>query len=134
MMQDAHARLNPGLPWQKQHSAKRRLFTSKLDLNLGKKLVKCYTWRITVYGAETWTLGKVGNKYLENFEMWCWRKISWTDCVKNEDVVHRAKKERNTLHTIKMRKANWIGHILHRNCLLKHVIEGKTEVIGRWGR
>jgi hypothetical protein len=26
-----------------------------------------------------------------------------------------------------MRKANWIGHILHRNCLLKHVIEGKTE-------
>jgi hypothetical protein len=33
---------------------------------------------------------------------------------------------------------NWIGHILHRNCLLKHVIEGKTEetvdVTGRRGR
>jgi hypothetical protein len=32
-----------------------------------------------------------------------------------------------SLHTIKRRKANWIGHILHRNCLLKHVIEGKLE-------
>ena len=31
------------------------------------------------------------------------------------------------LHTIKRRKANWIGHILLRNCLLKHSIEGKIE-------
>jgi len=74
-----------------------------------------------------WTLGNVGQIYLENFEMWCWRKISWTGCVKNEVVLQRAKKERNTLHTIKMRKVNWIGHILHRNCLLKHVNEEKKD-------
>jgi hypothetical protein len=62
--------------------------------------------------------------------MWCWRrmeKISWTDRVRNEEVLHRVKEERNILHTIKIRKANWIGHILHRNCLLKHMIEGKLE-------
>jgi hypothetical protein len=35
------------------------------------------------------------------------------------------KEERNILHTIKRRKTSWIGHILPRNCLLKHVIEGK---------
>jgi alpha-D-ribose 1-methylphosphonate 5-triphosphate synthase subunit PhnL len=61
--------------------------------------------------------------------MWCWRrmeKISWTDRVRNE-VLHRVKEERNILHTIKRRKANWIGHILRRNCLLEHVIEGKLE-------
>jgi hypothetical protein len=68
--------------------------------------------------------------YLESFEMWCWRrmeKISWTDRVRNEVVLHRVKEERNILHTIKRRKANWIGHILRSNCLLKHVIEGKLE-------
>jgi hypothetical protein len=68
--------------------------------------------------------------YLESFEMWCWRrmeKISWTDCVRNEEVLHRVKEDRNIVHTIKRRKANWIGHILRRNCLLKHVIEGKLE-------
>jgi hypothetical protein len=32
---------------------KKNLFTSKLDLNLGKKLVKCYIWSISLYGAET---------------------------------------------------------------------------------
>ena len=35
---------------------KKTLFTSKLDLNLRKKLVKCYIWSMTLYGAETWTL------------------------------------------------------------------------------
>jgi hypothetical protein len=33
--------------------------TSKLDLNLWKKLVKCYIWRTVLYGAETWTLQEV---------------------------------------------------------------------------
>jgi hypothetical protein len=37
---------------------KKNLFTSKLDLNLRKKLVKCYTWSIALYGAETWTFRK----------------------------------------------------------------------------
>jgi hypothetical protein len=35
---------------------KKNLFTSKLDLNLRKKLVKCYIWSMALYGAETWTL------------------------------------------------------------------------------
>jgi hypothetical protein len=108
---------------------KKTLFTSKLDLNLRKKLVKCYIWSTALYGAETWTLRKVDQKYLESSEMWCWRKmekISLTNHVRNE-VLHRVKEERNILHTMKRRKANWIGHILRRNSLLKHVIEGKLE-------
>jgi hypothetical protein len=44
---------------------------------------------------------------------------------KNE-VLHRVKQV-NTLHTKTLREANWIGHILRGNCLLKHIIEGKTE-------
>jgi hypothetical protein len=113
----------------KSRIAMANIFTSKLDLNLRKKLVKCYIWSIALYGAKTWTLRKIDQKYLESFEMWCWRrmeKICWTDRVRNE-VLHRVKEERNVLHTIKRRKTNWIGHILRRNCLLKHVIEGKVE-------
>jgi len=54
-------------------------------------------------------------------------KISWTDHVRNEDVLLRVKEKRNILHEIRKRKANWIGHILHRNCLLQQVIKGKRE-------
>jgi hypothetical protein len=72
---------------------KKNLSTSNLDLILRKKLVKCYIWSIALYGAETWTLQKVDQKYLESFEMWCWRimEISWTDYVINEDVLHRVE-------------------------------------------
>jgi len=65
-------------------------------------------------------------------------KISWTDCVKNEKVLCTVKEERNIVHVIKQRMANWIGHILHRNCLLKRAteekIEERTEATGRRGR
>ena len=65
-------------------------------------------------------------------------KISWTDHVRNEEVLLRVKEQRNILHEIRKWKANWIGHVLHRNCLLQQVIErkikGGIEVTGRRGR
>jgi len=66
-------------------------------------------------GAETWTLRAADQKYLESLEMWCWRrmeKISWTDQVRNEEVLFRVNEQRNILHEIRKRKANWVGHIL----------------------
>jgi hypothetical protein len=60
-------------------------------------------------------------------------KISCVDRVNNEVVLRSMKEERNILHTIRHRKANWIGHILHRNCLLKH-IERKIRGARRQGR
>jgi hypothetical protein len=101
-----------------------------LDLELRKKLLKCYISSIALYGAETWTLRAVDQKHLESFEMWCWRrmeKISWTEHVRNEEVLLRVKEQRNILHEIRKRKANWIGHILRRNCLLQRITEGKIQ-------
>jgi len=46
---------------------KRALFTSTLDLELRKKLMKCYIWSIALYSAETWTLRAVDRKRLESF-------------------------------------------------------------------
>ena len=54
-------------------------------------------------------------------------KISWTDHVRNEEVLLTVNEQRNILHEIRKRKANWIDHILRRNCLLKQAIEGKIK-------
>ena len=88
-----------------------------------------------------WNKSCIDQKYQESFEMRCWRrmeKISWTEHVRNEEVLLRVNEQRNILHEIRKRKANWIGHILRRNCLLKQVIEGKKkgemEVTRRRGR
>jgi hypothetical protein len=65
-------------------------------------------------------------------------EISWTDRVRNKEVLLRVKEQRNILHEISKRKANWIGHILRRSCFLRQVIEGKIkggiEVTERRGR
>ena len=65
-------------------------------------------------------------------------KISWTDHVRNEEVLLQVNEQKNILHAIRKRKANWIGHILCRNCLLKQVIKGKIkgeiEMARRQGR
>ena len=92
--------------------------------------MKCYVWSMTLYGAENWALRETDQKRLESFKVWCWRrmeKISWTDHVGNEEVLLRVNEQRNILHEIRKRKANWIGHILRRNCLLQQVIEGKIK-------
>ena len=65
-------------------------------------------------------------------------KITWTDHVRNEEVLLRVNEQRNILHEIRKLKPNWIGHILDRNCLLQQVTEGKIkgqiEVTRRRGR
>ena len=62
------------------------------------------------------------------------KKISWTDHVRNKEVLLIVKEQSNILHEI----SKWNGHILHINCLLQRVIEGKIkreiEVTGRRGR
>ena len=72
---------------------------------------------MAVYSDETWALRATDQKRLESFEKWCWRrmeKISWTDYVRNKEVLLRVNEQRNILREIRKRKANWIGHIYNK--------------------
>jgi hypothetical protein len=84
-------------------------------------------------GSRSETRGKFWNVVLEKVGDQLDRS-----CEKWSVTVLIIKKQRNVIHEISKRKANWIGHILRRNCLLRHVIEGKVkggiQVTGRWGR
>jgi hypothetical protein len=54
----------------------------------------------------------------------CLKKTILTDYVKNQELLRNVKgTRRNILHKINHKKANWIGHILRRNCLLRQVTE-----------
>jgi hypothetical protein len=101
-----------------------------LDLELRKKLVKCYIRSIALYGAETWMLQAVDQKHLESFEMWCWRrmeKISWTDHMRNGEVLLRVHGRQTGLATFCVETAFYNG-------LLKERLKEGIEVTGRRGR
>jgi hypothetical protein len=55
--------------------------------------------------------------------MWEMKKCYKT--VKEDRNIPKEKKRKRKEK--KKVKANWSGHILCRNCLVKHVIEGKTQ-------
>ena len=62
-----------------------------------------------MYDAEMWKHQEADQKYVESFEICCKRKmeeISWTNHVRNEELLQSAKEERNILHTMKRRKVN----------------------------
>jgi len=83
-------------------------------------------FKISVYGAENWTLRKVDQNCLEGFEMLCWRrmeKITWNDDVRSEVMLYREKnKGISYILYVNNRNAIWISYILCKNCLLKHAI------------
>lgn len=54
--------------------------------------------------------------------------------MKNEEILYRVKEKVNIIPEIKRWKANWIGNIVHGNCLLKHVIEVTKKRAERRGR
>lgn len=70
----------------------------------------------------------MNQKCLENFEARCRRvKISWTDRVKNKEILHAVKEQGNFLRTTKRRRAEWFGHILRRYCVVQPVFEGMIK-------
>ena len=85
------------------------LLTSKLNIELKKKLVRCYVWSIALYGSESWTLRKLERTYLESFGMWYHRrmeKIKWSEKLTNEHVLDCIGEKRTLLSNILHRKAN----------------------------
>jgi hypothetical protein len=115
------------LPWQKQRSLGRELFalanlvkfeeeTSEM-LHLEHSVLWC--WNLDTLESRSELPWKFWNVVLEKDG-----ENSCTDRVRNEEVWYIVKEERNTIHRVRRRKANLIGHILSGDCIVKHIIEG----------
>jgi len=101
-MQDIHVELNPDLSQQKRNSTRKTLFSSNLESDFRKKVVKCYILEHNLDTSEN------RSEILGSFENRSWRrmlKILWTHCVKNENILHITDKESDVLHTNKPKKA-----------------------------
>jgi len=83
----------------------------------------------TLYGCESWVLNKAKQKFLDSFEIWCWRRmlrVSWTERRTNQNVLNEINGTRKILNTIKERRWNVIGRVLrHDEELLYITIKGK---------
>jgi len=91
------------------------------------KRIKSCIWCVALYGSETWTLGKNGERVVNAFETWCWRrmlKIKWTNRVTNDEVFQRAKEERLLLKVLKNIRRLLIGHTIRHSEFVVSILEG----------
>ena len=60
--------------------------------------VTCHICSTALYCAKIWTLQKRDQKYRDNFETWCWRRmeISWTDRVKHAGTLYIQPRRKET--------------------------------------
>lgn len=111
----------------------RKLFISRdIELGIRMRMLRCYVFSVLLYGAETWTLKKMHLDKLQAFEMWCYRgmwRIPWTDRITNDEVLNGMRKECEVINSIKKRKLQYLGHVMHgpRHALLQLIIQGKIE-------
>lgn len=68
------------------------LKNGKIRLDIRIRILKCYVWTVYRYASETWTISKTVERRVNAFEHWCYRRIlriSWTDKIRNEEVLRR---------------------------------------------
>lgn len=114
---------------------KSTLINNHINLETRKRILKCYVWSTLFYGVETWTVTTTLEKRLEAFEMWTYRKmlkLSWTEKVKNEEVLQRMNEKRKLINILKDRKLKYFGHLIRLNNIYRTLLEGYID--GKRGR
>ena len=108
-----------------------------IDIQPRIRVLKCYVWITFVYGCETWTLSGDISKHLEAVEMCFLRRmirISWTEKVTNEEVLHKANIDRKLLNDIVSRQMKFFGPFIRKeeleNLVGNGFVEGK-RALGR---
>ena len=105
---------------------KKRLFTSKMNLELKKGIMRCLIWSVALmqHGHGHW------RHQMEAFEMWIWWRIvriSWLDKISNEEELAKVKEDRQITNIIQQKQHHWIGHILRHESLLLDIMEGRMK-------
>ena len=106
-----------------------------LPLDTRLRVLKCYVIPVLTYGSESWTITATLRKKLEAIEMWFLRRmlrISWTEHVKNEEVLRRSKCDRFLLSTIRKNQLSFLGHVMRKEGLEELALTGMIN--GKRGR
>ena len=108
--------------------------STKIPLNTTKRILQCYVWSTLLYGAETWTITKVMKTCIEAFELWAYGrmlKISWTEKVKNKEVLSRMKMKKHLFTIIQIRKLKYFGHINRHSSMQTTLLNGRVNGKGK---
>ena len=85
------------------------------DITLPTKvcLVKAMVFSVVMYGCERWTIKKDELQRIDDFELWCWRRLlraPWTARRSNQSILKEISPE-YSLEGL-MLKHQYFGHVM----------------------
>ena len=103
------------------------------DITLPTKiyLVKAMVFPVVMYGCESWTIKKAGRRRIDDFELWCWRRllrVPWTASRSNQSSLKEISPEYSLEGLMLKLKVQYFGLLMERtDSLEKTLILGKIE-------
>ena len=110
------------------------IFKSRdITLPTNVRLVKAMVFPVIMYGCESWTVKKAERQRIDDFELWCWRRllrIPWTARRSNQSILKEISPGISLEGTMLKLKLQYFGHLMQRVDSLE-----KTLMLGGiWGR
>ena len=100
------------------------------------RIVKAMAFTVVMCGCESWTIKKAERQRIDDFELWCWRrllKVPWTARRSNQSILRGINPEYSLEGLILKLKRLYFRHLMRTDdSLEKSLMLGKIE--GRWRR
>ena len=94
-------------------------------------LVKAMVFPVVMHGYESWTINKAERQRIDDFEIWCWRRllrITWTARRSSQPIPKETSPEYSSEGLMLKLKLQYFGHLMLRtDSLEKTLILGKIE-------
>ena len=110
------------------------------DMTLPTKvcLVKAMVFPVVMYGCESWTIQKGEHRRIDDFELWCWRRllrVPWTERRSNQSILKEISPECSLEELLLKLKLQYFGHLKRRaDSFEKTLMLAKIEGRRRRGR
>ena len=94
-------------------------------------VVKAVVFLVVMYGCESWATKKAERRRIDDFELWCWRRllgVPWTARRSNQSILKEISLEYSLEGLILKLKLQYFGHLMGRtDSLEKTLMQGKIE-------
>ena len=80
-------------------------------------LVKAMVFSVVMYGCESWTIKKTERQRIDDFDLWCWRRllrVPWTARRWNQSILKEISSVYSLEGLMLKLKLQYFGHLMQR--------------------
>ena len=124
-------------PWPESYDKLSVLKSKDIRLPTKVHIVKAMVFPVVMYGCESWTIKKAECQRIDEFELWCWRRllrVPWTARRSNLSILKEISPEYSLEGLMLKLKLQYFGHLMRNDSLEKTLMLGRIEGVRRRGQ